>query len=1812
MILGMAQAAAAERSIVLSPDSDYPGADYQTVKDIALDQCTKLCIGDPQCKAFTYNPKARWCFLKSEMGPLTAVPGATAGRVVETETVVQPEPPPAPELTLLAQEAKDAARQFADGLRNAPPPETADLASVRAQFDQKFSAKDFTAAIDFAKAAVSLKANDYELWRNLAIAYLSIVTSDSSYQSQLNGNALSAAYVAYERSGTIENRAQALGLLGQALVRTDNYRTGLEIYKKALETQSTPALQQAYEDAKSRYGFRVTGSNVDADSSTPRICVQFSEELRKGRVDFAPFILVDGKAPEAITADGKQVCIEGAKHGERHQITVREGLPSVFSDVTDKPVTLTAFVRDRQPGVRFTGRNFVLPREGRQGIPVISVNTSEIAVDLYHIDTRGLAGLMRGNMFLSQISGYDAQAIADDQGIKLWSGILEAQDKRNEEVTTSLPLSELLKERKPGVYVLTAQPKAAAGTEDWQAKATQWFIVSDIGLTTMSSDEGLDVFVRSLNSAKPIANVSVSLLARNNELLGKAVTDAMGHAKFEGGLMRGKGGSAAAIVTAEADGGDNAFIDLGRAAYDFSDRGVSGRNAPGPIDIFMYTERGVYRPGETVHLTALARDDNATAIANVPLTLIVTRPDGIEYQRYVSQDSGLGGHNVDIALQDTAMTGTWTAAIHSDPKGEALTDTRFLVDYYVPDRIEFDLTSDAKAVSLDEPTTAEVKGRFLYGAPASNLGLEGELIVGATRTLPAYPGYQFGMAEKDVGVTRTTLEELEKTNEEGAATILFQPSELPQTTQPLEAALTIRMVEGGSRAVERQLKLPVALAGSAIGIKPLFEDGSLGEGQQASFEIIGLNRDGSRLGQGALKWELLRVTEDYQWYQTGGSWSYESTEYTDRVDSGTVELKADTPARISAKTEWGKYRLIVESGDPAGPVSSIQFSTGWYFAAGSSDTPDVLQIALDKQSYKPGDIAKVKIVPRFAGTALITVLGETLIDMKAAEVGPQGAEVELKVTDAWSHGTYVTATLYRPEGTGSDHMPGRAIGVAYAGRDAGDRTIAVKLEAPEFIRPRSTLKIPVSLGNLAAGESAYVTVAAVDQGILNLTRYEPPNPEGWYFGQRKLAMELRDVYGQLIDGSLGALGRIRSGGGDEGETMALAMQGTPPEREPVAFYSGIVAVGPDGKAEVSFDIPEFNGSLRLMAVAWTAKSLGHASSDVTVRDEVVVSENLPAFLAPGDTSRLRLDIDNRDGPAGDYILNVSTSDGVTVAGGSKTVALGKGERKAVLMPVTARMAGDQSLTVSLKHQSGLDIERNLSLWIRPGQPPVSDQRLVSLAPGQTLSLTSDMIADRLLGSGNITVAITRSGALDVPGILQALDRYPYGCSEQTTSRALPLLYLEEVAAKSGLEGDAAVKERVQKAIYDVLANQSGNGAFGLWGPASGDLWLDAYVSDFLTRARELNYDVPQVPFDLAITNLQNEIGYTQNVEDRATDIAYALYVLARNKRASIGDIRFYAETKLDAFASPLAKAQLGAALALYGDKARAEQVLTAAFSAVSARTTEDYSRVDYGSNLRDRAALLALAAESNPSLDIIPKLEQSLANSQRLLRYTSTQENAWLLLAARALLSSAEKPKIDVNGQAFEGDFVRKLAAADLQAPMSIVNRAAHPVQAVITTTGVPSVPEPAGGDGFTIERAYFSMDGQPANLAGVAQNERIVVTLKVTQANAWPSKILVTDMLPSGFDIDSPSLVASADLKNFDWLPQQPEGAHLEFRDDRFVAALTRAADDSSEVNFAYVVRAVAPGNFVLPPASVEDMYRPYLNARTATGSMEVIGPVQ
>ncbi|HSX73264.1 MAG TPA: hypothetical protein VLG73_03605, partial [Shinella sp.] len=379
--------------------------------------------------------------------------------------------------------------------------------------------------------------------------------------------------------------------------------------------------------------------------------------------------------------------------------------------------------------------------------------------------------------------------------------------------------------------------------------------------------------------------------------------------------------------------------------------------------------------------------------------------------------------------------------------------------------------------------------------------------------------------------------------------------------------------------------------------------------------------------------------------------------------------------------------------------------------------------------------------------------------------------------------------------------------------------------------------------------------------------------------------------------------------------------------------------------------------------------------------------------------------------------------------------------------------------------------------------------------------------------------------------------------------------------------------------------------------------------DFLTRAREQKFDVPEQAMLQALSNLQNALSYDVNVTSQGNEIAYALYVLARNRKAAISDLRYYADTKLSEFSSPLSRAHLAAALGLYGDAQRSMTIFSNALGlSRDSVLNASLSRTDYGSSLRDGAAILALAAEARPVPTIIPDLTKLVAKQWEDKRWTSTQEQTWMLLAARSVKDADKGLALEINGAAHSGGYAAQMTGkALMENPLTVANRSGEPVSAMLTTVAAPADPLPAGGDGFAIERSYYTLDGEEANISEATQNERYVVVLKVTEHNSWPSRIIITDLLPAGFEIDNPSLVDSAKLANFDWIGEI-EPAHTEFRYDRFVAAFNRSTGDNREVALAYVVRAVTPGTYDHPAAQVEDMYRPQYSARTATGRMQVV----
>ena len=453
--------------------------------------------------------------------------------------------------------------------------------------------------------------------------------------------ALSAAINAYLRADQTAVEVNALDVLAKAFEANRRGRDMIPVLRLAVELSGRDDLDEKLDRAIGLYGFRVVDHRVDNNAAAPRICAEFSHDLVQAGVDYDPFVRVEGRGLVAAVSD-RQLCLDGVEHGKRYDVTLRAGLPAADGESLHRDVRLKLYVRDRAPLVRFPGRAYVLPRAANVGLPVETVNTDVLDLKLRRVSDRNLVRAIRESYFGRPLNKYEDDQFAQTLAQEVWTGQGRVENTLNVDMTTRLPLGEVLMDQDPGIFTLSA---SVPGQDPYDnPSATQWFVVSDLGLSTWSGTDGLSVAVRSLGDTGPRANVTLTLVSRANAVLGEVTTDATGIAQFPAGLTRGTGAARPALLMAQDGGDDIAFLPLTDPAFDLSDRGVEGRPPAPPIDTFLSTDRGAYRVGETIYATALTRDETGKALGDLPVTAILKRPDGVEYSRHLSQKDVAGGH----------------------------------------------------------------------------------------------------------------------------------------------------------------------------------------------------------------------------------------------------------------------------------------------------------------------------------------------------------------------------------------------------------------------------------------------------------------------------------------------------------------------------------------------------------------------------------------------------------------------------------------------------------------------------------------------------------------------------------------------------------------------------------------------------------------------------------------------------------------------------------------------------------------------------------------------------------------------------------------------------------------------------------------------------------------------------------------------------------------------------------------------------------------------------------------------------------------
>jgi alpha-2-macroglobulin len=1574
---------------------------------------------------------------------------------------------------------------------------------------------------------------------------------------------------------------------------------------------------------------------TEMNQAEPRACLEFSQNLSTdASVNYADYLVMDPATTYQTDVSGNLLCLSGLPFEPERQVTIREGLPAQSGERTEYEETFTLTFGDRPSYVGFAGSGVILPRSEADGIAIETVNVSRLHVEVLRVPDRILSQhyLAQGESNDEGGWGYwSFNSAGEEVGVQVYEGRIDINTNgvRNTPITTVFALGAALRELRPGAYVVKVRDDSPGagqrgqGESDSPASSYRWILYTDMALQSFSGATGLDVVVRSLRTARPLANTTVTLIATNNEELARARTDREGRVHFADALVNGEGPARARYVMAYGAEGDFTALDLQRPALDLSDRGVDGRRPPGDIDAYLYTERGIYRPGERVRLIGIIRDPIGRAISDRPSTLVVYRPNGTEARRIRMTEAVDGGAIAkNIEVDRSAPRGVWRAELLVDGQEIAAGSVSWSVEDFVPQRLRVQVEASEAVLRRGQTRPINVQADFLYGAPGAGLAVEGEgrLMIDPT-PFPDFAEYSFGRADETFSEQFFQLTPT-VTDGQGRAQLLLQLPSEPDTTLPLRARMIASVADPGGRLVREDFVVPVRPRDLYIGMAPQFENRRAGAGERVAFDVIALNADGRRVAVRDIQWQMVREDWSYDWYLDNGAWRWRRTGRDIPVDGATVTIGAGQPLRIAKDgLREGSYRLIVTD-TRSGAESSQRFGVGWGGPADDDATPDMVSVVAPTEPVRPGARARVQIRPPYPGEAQIVVATDRVIETRTVRVDADGAVIDLPVTAEWGSGAYVLVTVMTPRDPVNLPVPRRAIGVAYVPVDMGQRTLEVVAgEGLRNVRPRTRLEVPVVIRNAPAGERVRVAIAMVDEGILNITRYQSPNPVDYFFGRRALGVDVRDDYGRLLNPNLGAPATARQGGdslGGEGLTVV-------PTRT-VALVSDIVVVS-GGRAVIPIDIPDFNGTLRLMAVAWSESAVGQDAEQIIVRDPVVAELILPRFLAPGDEAQGTLNIDNVEGPNGAYTVTVSGSSTAQIQAQPRRFTLSRGQRQTALIPIGGGPLGVGTIALRLEGPQGFTpIERSYDIQSRAPFLPITITTTEPLAAGASWRAPSDALA-AFQPSAHALISFSNLAGLDPAPILDELYRYPYGCTEQLTSVAMPLLYYNVLASEAGRQRDVRITRRLQETVTQILDRQGPDGAFGLWHAGDGyaSPWLGAYATDFLLRAQRAGFAVPRQPMRQAYAALRRvarlndfgSVGYDFSVYRwpgsndteqllRSRAAAYALYVLAKAGEADIGQLRYYHDTHLNNEPSPLARAQIGAALAHMGDRARSRNAFRQAERALGYRNTGDW----YQSPLRDLAGVLALAAEAGDT-DLVNRLrvrlERDAPDADRLM----TQEQAQLLLAANALLERAGPVNVSLNGQ----QMAERRMIADTQrlaAGLVFRNNARGTVWRSLSLTGAPREAPPAMQAGYSIDKRVFRMDGTVADLAAVRQGDRVVIVLSGQPEGARNYPTVLVDLLPAGLEIETVLTSADGAGSNWDgaprsgpfpWIGEITSAQVSEARDDRYVAS----ANITGSFRFAYIARAVSPGRYTMPAAQVEDMYRPGVMARTDTGSIRI-----
>lgn len=1553
------------------------------------------------------------------------------------------------------------------------------------------------------------------------------------------------------------------------------------------------------------YGFYLKNINVNNEQEQPEICLNFSRRVRpEPAQQWQGLVKVTPQVKGQWGYRGDSLCFNG-QWKTRYQITVAAKLQSDNRLHLNKTLNEVANSGLRAPMLRFTTTGSVLNADAHRYLGIASANIDKVTVTLWQIPANNLSNSRIQDVISApqEISSWRLNSTLTREGEKLATASFAVGDYAiNDSVINNVFFADLLgkKPMDAGIYVVTI---ADADNPD-SASAQLAFALSNTGLSAYQTNQGLWVESRNLSTTAPVINQMLTLYAKNNRILGTASTDDKGIAHFAKPLIIGEDGLQPSHIISESDG-FFAYLSLQNTPIDLSDKGLAGTVNTAPLQSWIWSDRGIYRPNDTAHLMWLLKTAKGEAVTDVPVWLELLRPDGKVFLDKIIKATDSGAYRFEHYFTNSSRQGDWRVRLSMGKNGVLIAEKTLPVAALIAQQIEVAITPPKAPITANKPVKLTVQADWLYGAPASDLpAAVSYSISNAKLSARQWQDWQIGLHDEQI-FSQQRHSEQQTTDAKGSSQFELDISQLPNATQPLQLTATASVNEPSGQQVHAKYQQLITrqlpyLALQAKAKEPL--------------KVALLNQHGKLLA-GQVHWQRYRVNVDYYWYKKNGYWQYQHNETRQLVDEGNLSLNTDKPGELDLPIDDGRWVIVVSAKQaPALVAASLPLEYGYGRQSASGSAPDRISITADKPRYRDGETVTLHLQAPFDGKAAVKLASDNhIIDNRLLTFKKGQATLKLTWDSAWDQGLWLLANAWNKNQQNAYNR--RAVGLHWLGGDLSPYTLDITMDLPKTTVPESTLTIPLHIDKmqLADDQQTWVQVAAVDEGLYRLAKASFSNPLETFFAQQQLNLNFFDVWGAIIRQVEGRRAALRSGaGGDESDSLS-ALQALPQlDLQLVTFWSQPIAFDSQGNAKVTIDLPQFNGQLRIMAAAWNNNQLGAVEQSLAVKAPLVSTLYTPAYLSVGDQSQLRLRLHNTT--AKPMTINAAvTAKGVSITEQNKqnqnkqTVQLAP-EQSVWLtrdFQVTDSHSSQAQFQVNLSGDQQLTLKRTAD--IRPDALPLKTQTLTTLAANSQQTLGTAQ-GGRLFER---QLLIANHLPFDPQSVLEQLAVYPYGCTEQITGKAWNNLLLPEIIRRYGLlqkiGEDADQRESRLFATQTQLANQqNSDGGFSLWGYGESEVWLSAYVGQFLLDAQQQQ--------QLSNTQTLNRVlGYLRQIimtdSDTQNARAYAHYVLAKAGANVQGATIRFAENLLSQDKTKItlstATSHTVSALVQHGELTLATRLLQ---QAVQQGIDDNIRYHDYGGRLRDSAQSLAILYELQQQLQLLNLQNNLTGNTNKAIdllwlplrralsqqSYYSTQDMHWLAALSAIMPNSHQPATIMLNGKALTIAGQQRITlTANAKSATTLANHGKQAVYVTVTDWVIPPADQVIENS-YKITLLYEDDNGQPVNITRLKANQHVwaIATIERLHKGDESADIMFNYPLGAGLQVMTAEINENSKGKR-PWYNSLKTPRFSENRDDRHLAAFYLNPQEKSFTH-AFMLRAARQGIWHAPAYSVEDMYLP------------------